>query len=69
MIHVRIICDYPADPDLTGWPAGTVDLTLTLRDGFAANAAEAHAKINALIEAGEFFEIPCTEEEGPRLLA
>ena len=65
MIHVRIICDYPADPEITGWPAETVDLTLTLPGSFAASATEAHAKINALIEAGGFFEIPAADDATP----
>ena len=60
MIQARIISDFPADPDITGWPAETVDLTMP--DGCAANAAEAHTKINAMIEAGEFFEIPSPDE-------
>ena len=59
----RIISDYPADADLTGWPAEKVDLTLILPDGIAANAAEAHGKIQALIEPGEFSEIPSADDE------
>ncbi len=56
MLHVRIISDYPADPDLTGWPAETTNVTIRLPESFAANGAEAHAKIQGRIEAGEFFD-------------
>ena len=64
MLHVRIISDYPADP-IAGLPPETVELTLTLPEWFAASAAEAHAKIQGLIEAGEFFEMPVAAEELP----
>ena len=61
MIRVHIVSDYPADP-LTGWPAETTRVTIRLPDRFATYAAEAYRRIQALIEVGEYFEIPSADK-------
>jgi hypothetical protein len=37
-------------------------VAIRLPESFAANATQAHATIQALIEAGEFFELPSADE-------
>lgn len=64
MIRVHIVSDYPADP-LTGWPAETTRVTIRLPDRFATYAAEAYRRIQALIEVGEYFEIPSARTRHP----